>query len=82
MLSSSCRMVATRMKKNSWWLQENCIAVLFLNEHDKKNIFMSFELLFLSLSNLILKMNSCVDISCCFCCMFSVSPSQVYFASL
>ena len=34
---------------------------------------MSFELLLWSLSNLILRMNSCVDISCS-CCKFSVQP--------
>ena len=34
---------------------------------------MSFELLFWSLSNLTLRMNSCVHMSCC-CCIFSVQP--------
>ena len=39
MLSTSCRMVDTRMmkKKNSWWLQGDNISILFLNQHDKNH---------------------------------------------
>ena len=73
-VSTSCRMVAIgMMKKNSLrLLQEYNISIRIL--------FMFFELLFWSLSNLILRMNSCVNISCC-CCIFSVQPvtSFLYF---
>ena len=71
MLPTSCRIVATKImkKENSWWWQENNMSILFLI----KSSSCPFELLFWSLSNLTLRMNSCVDISCC-CCIFSVQP--------
>ena len=39
MLSTSCRMVATRMmkKKNSWWRQGDNVSILFLNQHDRNH---------------------------------------------
>ena len=74
MLSTSCRMVATKMmkRKNSCWLQVNNMSILFLNQYDKNHLHV-LRIVVLVFVNLILRMSSCVDTSCS-CCIFSVQP--------
>ena len=74
-LSISCRMVATRImvKKSLWWWQEEVFPSCF-------RITTTFELLFWSLSNLILRVNLDVDKSCC-CCIFSLQLTTSFLRS-
>ena len=75
MLSTSCRVVASKVmkQKNSLLLllHEHNTSIQFLNQSDSNPLFVPFELLVGSVSNLLLKMNSCVTTSCS-CCILLV----------
>ena len=76
MLSTSCRMVATKMmtKKNLTHCGKNIILPhQFLNQFDQNPLHVLQIVGLVFLSNLFLRMNCCVSTSCG-CCIFSILP--------